>query len=66
MTNPISDDFKELASSRSTANVFSDFWHLVRKTRKWWLVPVLLLLLMIGGLLILGGTPLAPFIYTLF
>ena len=66
MTNRISDDFEKVVSSRSTANVFSDFWHLVRKTKKWWLVPLLLLLLMLSGLFLLGSTPLAPFVYTLF
>jgi hypothetical protein len=30
------------------------------------LIPLLLALLAIGGLLILGGTAAAPFIYTLF
>jgi len=35
-------------------------------TKKWWLAPILLALLAFGGLLYLGGTAAAPFIYTLF
>jgi hypothetical protein len=38
----------------------------LKHTRKWWLAPVLLLLLVVGMLVVLGGTAVAPFIYTLF
>lgn len=33
---------------------------------KWWLVPILLGLLLVGVLVSLGGSVLAPFIYPLF
>jgi hypothetical protein len=36
------------------------------RERKWWLTPIVIVLLLLGGLLILGGTSVAPFIYTLF
>jgi hypothetical protein len=41
------------------------FWFLLHN-KKWWLVPILLAFLLIGLLVVLGGTPLAPFIYTVF
>ena len=35
--------------------------------KKWWLLPVLVMLLVIGGLLVLvQGSAVAPFIYTIF
>ncbi len=39
----------------------------VRVRKKFWLVPVLLMLLVFGGLIVLTqGSPVAPFIYSLF
>ena len=32
---------------------------------KWWLAPIVAALLLLGGLVFLGGTGAAPFIYTL-
>jgi hypothetical protein len=43
-----------------------DLFSFVRARRKWWLMPLIVILLLIGVLVILGGTSLAPFIYTLF
>jgi hypothetical protein len=39
----------------------------MRSRRKFWLYPMLVLLVLFGGLLILAkGSPVAPFVYTLF
>jgi len=43
-----------------------EFWDFLRLNRKWWLTPIIVVLLLVGLVLILGGTGLAPFIYTLF
>ena len=43
-----------------------DLFSFVRARKKWWLMPLIIILLLIGILVILGGTSLAPFIYTLF
>jgi hypothetical protein len=34
--------------------------------KKWWLAPIVLILMLVGFLVILSGTAVAPFIYTLF
>ena len=34
--------------------------------KKWWLTPILVVLLLLGGLVALGASGAAPFIYTLF
>ena len=38
----------------------------LRDNKRWWLTPIVVVLLLVGALLVLGGTPAAPFIYTLF
>jgi len=43
-----------------------DLWKFLKARKKWWLAPLIVVLLLIGVLIILGGTSIAPFIYTLF
>jgi hypothetical protein len=44
----------------------SDLWHLLRTTRKWWLVPILLAFAILALFVLLGSTSVAPFIYSIF
>ena len=48
------------------AGLVREFWDFIRHYKKWWLVPIVVLLLLAGVIAILGGTAVAPFIYTLF
>jgi len=34
--------------------------------KKWWLTPIILVLVAVGVLAVLGGSGVAPFIYSLF
>ena len=43
-----------------------EVWGFMKAHRKWWLLPLVLSLLLVGALVLLGGSPAAPFIYTLF
>jgi hypothetical protein len=43
-----------------------EFWDFLKHNKKWWLLPILVALLALGLLVVLGGTSLAPFIYTIF
>jgi hypothetical protein len=48
-------------------SVLLEFWSFLRLRRKFWLFPIVAALLVFGGLLILvQGSAVAPFIYTLF
>lgn len=38
------------------------FW----RRKLWWLIPIVVTLVLLSVLLVLGGTGVAPFIYTLF
>ena len=45
----------------------AELWAFMRARKKYWLLPIILVLLIFGGLIILvQGTAVAPFIYTLF
>ena len=44
-----------------------ELWRFMRVRKKFWLLPILVMMLMFGGLIILvKGSAVAPFIYTLF
>jgi hypothetical protein len=45
---------------------FSEYLYLLRKTGKWWLLPMIVILIGLGAMMILSSTAAAPFIYTLF
>jgi hypothetical protein len=45
----------------------SELWRFMRVRKKFWLLPILAMMLVFGGLIILvKGSAVAPFIYTLF
>ena len=64
-SQPEADAFAREAQARPTGLV-GEFWDFIRHYKKWWLVPIVVLLLLAGVIAILGGTAVAPFIYTLF
>jgi hypothetical protein len=45
---------------------WAELWHFVRHNKKWWLTPVIVALLLVSALIVLGGSGVAPFIYSLF
>ena len=65
---PKSDSKRELADlvEQKPRGVVNEFWGLLRHNKKWWLVPIIVVSLLVGALLVLLGTPVAPLIYTLF
>ena len=66
MTTPDPTEFEKAAAEPHRGGLLADLWGFFKQNRKWWLIPILLLLLVFGLLIILSGTSLAPFIYTLF
>lgn len=51
----------------SKLSLFRDLWLFLRIRKKWWLLPIFLLTILLGLILIFAqGSPLAPFIYTVF
>jgi len=60
------DEFSKLANEESRTGLIREFWDVLRETKKWWLLPILIVFFIFGLLILLSGTGLAPFIYTLF
>ena len=59
------DAFVQLARGHSRG-LLREYIDLLRYNKKWWLTPIVIFLLLAGVIIVLGGTALAPFIYTLF
>ncbi len=44
-----------------------ELWAFMRHRKKYWMIPILVMLAIFGGLIVLvQGTAVAPFIYTIF
>ncbi len=59
------DEFIQLAQGHS-GGLLREYIDLLRSNKKWWLAPIIIFLLLAGVIVVLGGTALAPLIYTLF
>jgi len=57
--------FEKNANAHSTG-MLAEFLHFLTHNKKWWLTPIIAILLLLGILVVLGGTAVGPFIYTLF
>lgn len=57
--------FRQVAAGRQRGPV-AEFLDFVLHNKKWWLTPILVVLMLLGGLIVLGGSGVAPFIYSLF
>ena len=64
-SEPNQNDF-ETAARRKRTGLLVEFLHFLAHNKKWWLLLILVVLLLLALLVILGGTALAPFIYTVF
>ena len=47
-------------------SILKEFIAFLLVNKKWWLLPLILVMLGLAGIVFLGGTAAAPFIYTLF
>lgn len=54
------------ASEKKQVGLLAELWAFLRENKKWWLAPILVVLLLVGVLIVLGGTALAPLIYPFF
>jgi hypothetical protein len=56
----------EQAQQEQQAGILKEFFLFLKHNKKFWMIPILITLLALGLLILLGGTAVAPFIYTLF
>ena len=59
-------EFEKAAARQESPRFVAEFLAFLRHNKKWWLLPIVLILLALSALLLLSGSALAPFVYTLF
>ena len=59
------EDFASQAEGRQMG-LLAEFWEFLKHEKKWWLTPIIVVLLLLGVLIFLSGTAVAPFIYPIF
>jgi hypothetical protein len=65
MAEPEHKSFGEEAKKQRRGPL-AEFFVFVLQNKKWWLTPIIVVLVLVGALAVLGGTGVAPFIYSLF
>ncbi len=65
---PNKDDVRKFTeqAEQGQQGMLGEYWKWLCHNKKWWLTPIVLTLLLVGFLVILSGTAIAPMIYTLF
>jgi hypothetical protein len=64
MSKTPADDFERISSDQPS--LVREFLEFLGQNKKWWMLPILLVMLLLGLLIFLSSTAVAPFIYTLF
>jgi hypothetical protein len=64
MTKTPANDFEQAAADQPS--LVREFLEFLGQNKKWWMLPILLVMLLLGILIFLSSTAVAPFIYTLF
>jgi hypothetical protein len=65
MPDPEKESFSKQAEEKRRGP-FAEFLQFALQNKKWWLTPIIVVLVLVGILAVLGGSGVAPFIYTLF
>ena len=58
-------EFEAKAQKRS-AGPLGEFVYFLRRSRKWWMAPIIVMLVLVGVLLVMTSSAVAPLIYALF
>jgi hypothetical protein len=53
-------------AARRSGGPLGEFRYFLARTRKWWMAPIVAALLVIGTLLVMSSSAVAPLIYALF
>jgi hypothetical protein len=65
MAEPEKSTFSKQAGGKQRG-ALAEFCAFILHNKKWWLTPIIIVLILVGFLAVLGGSGVAPFIYTLF
>jgi hypothetical protein len=58
--------FEDATKTTPRPGLADELWHLIRNSKKWWLLPIIFVMVVLGALMLFSATAAAPFIYTLF
>ena len=61
-----SNTFAARADSSGNHGVLTESSYFLRRSRKWWMTPIIVMLLIVGTLLVMAWTAVGPLIYALF
>ena len=50
----------------ANVGLLREFWEFLKANKLWWMAPIVIVTLLLAGIVFLGSSPAAPFIYTLF
>jgi Family of unknown function (DUF5989) len=64
MNKTPADDFERISAEQPS--LVREFIEFLGQNKKWWMLPILFVMLLLGLLIFLSSTAVAPFIYTLF
>ena len=53
-------------ANQQQRGITAEFFDFLVHNKKWWITPIVIVLLLFGVLIMLSGTAVAPFIYTMF
>jgi hypothetical protein len=65
MPDPQKTSFSKQAEGKPRGAI-AEFLSFAAHNKKWWLTPIIVVLILVGVLAVLGGSGVAPFIYSLF
>lgn len=52
-------------AEQAPPGLLSEYWHFLRHSKKWYMIPIIVLLLLLGLLVALSASGLMPFIYAI-
>jgi hypothetical protein len=58
--------FEELAGEDHQPGIVREFIEFLGESKSWWLTPIIVVLLLVGVLVLLSSSVVAPFIYPIF
>ena len=64
--DPVAPDPKPGFKQDQNVSLMQEFWEFLRTNKMWWMTPIIIVALLLAGIVVLGSTGAAPFIYTLF
>jgi len=63
--SPGADEQFARQAEQAPAGLLKEYWHFLRHSKKWYMIPTIVLLLLLGLLVALSASGLMPFIYAI-